>query len=65
MRVFSRGLQLLALAALVTLFAAADGNAVDKSYLRWVRSRPKIDSIVVTGNTHFSDGTVKSACTPV
>ena len=50
---------LLALTVLVVAFAAADGIAMDKAHLRWVRSKPKIDSIVVQGNTHFSDGTIK------
>jgi len=36
------------------LLVAGDAGAVDKAKLRWARSKPKIDSIHIEGNQHFS-----------
>jgi len=48
---------------LILVFACLLGQdvaAIDKAKLRWARSRPKIDSIVVNGNEFFKDSEIKS-----
>lgn len=38
---------------------ASESSAADKSYLRWLRSKPSIDSIVIEGNEFLSDSQIK------
>ena len=46
---------------LLLVISASEGSAaIDKARLRWARNHPIIDSIAVDGNTHFSDGDIRS-----
>lgn len=42
----------------VALCSPSSANTLDKETLRWMRDKPRIDSIVVEGNQYFSSGTI-------
>lgn len=42
------------------LLLTFDAKAVDRATLKWVRSKPVIDKIVIEGNRHFSSSEIKS-----
>ncbi len=50
--------RLLILSTFLSL-VASESDAVDKARLRWARSGPKIDSIHIEGNQHFSYGEIR------
>ncbi len=52
-------LSLLAVAVLVTAAQPISAQTNDRHMLRWIRNKPVIDSIVIEGNQHFSEGTVR------
>ncbi len=41
------------------LLVSQEVSAVDKAALRWARSRPRIDSIVIEGNHYLSDSEIR------
>lgn len=41
------------------LLTVIDANGVDKARLRWVRSKPQIDSIAIEGNQYFTRAAIK------
>ncbi|UCC43583.1 MAG: BamA/TamA family outer membrane protein [Candidatus Zixiibacteriota bacterium] len=51
---------LAVITGLVSFVASGEATPNDRATLRWIRSKPAIDSIVVQGNEHFSDGDIKS-----
>ncbi len=54
-----RRLLLFILIVLGTSFAASGSHAIDWVTLRWVRSKPAIDSILITGNRFFKASDIK------
>jgi len=54
--------QRLLLTALLAFFLVMSFDAAsadDRARLRWIRSKPPIDSIVIEGNEHFKDSEIK------
>ncbi|MBU0983034.1 MAG: BamA/TamA family outer membrane protein [candidate division Zixibacteria bacterium] len=52
--------RLAVLFILLVMLAGSADAAIDKARLRWVRSQPTVDSIVVEGNNHISDSEIRS-----
>ena len=52
-------LYLLIISFVLIVALSVKSSAVDKSYLRWLRSKPSIDSIVIKGNEFLSESHIK------
>ena len=48
-------LYLLIISFVLIVALSVKSSAVDKSYLRWLRSKPSIDSIVIKGHEFLSE----------
>ncbi len=51
--------RLLTFLLLLLVFASA-ASAIDRETLRWIRNKPPIREIEITGNRHFEDGEIES-----
>ena len=54
-----RSKAILPLVVTIALLSGADAMAADHALLRWMRSKPIIDSIVIEGNEHFGTGQIR------
>ena len=58
-RIIYKLLYFLTISSILIVVLSVKSSAMDKSYLRWLRSKPAIDSIVIEGNEFLSEGHIK------